>query len=85
MTIKVLIYLNTSDVDRCENVGFVPVHVAFDKKVLHFKGYYTEEIIDSPLESERVRYIELFYYLVDDSVSMIEPEIENSGLAQAEF
>lgn len=53
--------------------------------MLHFKGYYTEEIIDSPVEEDRVRYVELFYYLVDDSVSMTEPEIENSGLPQGRF
>lgn len=77
--------LQYSDVDRCESAPFVPSHVALDKKVLHFKGYYTEEIVDSPIETERVRYVELFYYLVDDSVSMIEPEIKNSGIVQGKF
>ena len=59
--------------------------MALDKKVLHFKGYFTEEIIDSPVESERVRYLDIFYYLVDDSVAMSEPQQENSGITQGKF
>ena len=38
--------LQYRDVDRCETAPFVPIHVSFDKKVLHFKGYYTEEIVE---------------------------------------
>ena len=59
--------------------------MALDKKVLHFKGYFTEEIIDSPVESERVRFLDIFYYLVDDSVAMSEPQQENSGIVQGKF
>ncbi|CBY33608.1 unnamed protein product [Oikopleura dioica] len=77
--------LQFSDVGRCEDPGFIPAHVALDKKVLHFKGYFTEEIIDSPVESERVRYLDIFYYLVDDSVAMSEPQQENSGITQGKF
>ena len=42
--------LQYRDVDRCETAPFVPIHVSFDKKVLHFKGYYTEEIVEVPLK-----------------------------------
>lgn len=77
--------LQYKDTVRCETAAFVPAHVAFDKKVLRFKGYFTEEIIDSPVEEERVRYVELYYFLVDDSVSIREPEVENSGITQGKF
>ena len=78
-------FVKFSEVGRSEEPGFIPAHVALDKKVLHFKGYFTEEIIDSPVESDRVRYLDIFYYLVDDSVAMSEPQQENSGITQGKF
>jgi len=74
-----------SDRERCEIGPFVPAHVALDKKVLHFKGYYTEEIVESPIETERTRFLDVYYYLVDDSVAITEPMVENSGIPQGKF
>ena len=31
------------------------------------KGFYTEDIVDSPIEKERTRFLDIYYYLVDDS------------------
>lgn len=63
----------------------VPAHVAFDKKVLLFTGYMKSTVHESPLENYRVRYFKLYYYLEDDTISISEPEIENSGFQQGTF
>lgn len=77
--------LQYRDVDRCETSPFVPIHVSLDKKVLHFKAYFTEEIVESPIETERPRFLDVYYYLVDDSVAITEPIIENSGITQGKY
>ena len=82
---KEFLELTYADRERCETAAFVPDHVSLDKKVLHFKGYYTEDIVDSPIEKNRTRFLDIYYYLVDDSVAINEPAIENSGIPQGKF
>ncbi|XP_059504782.1 EF-hand domain-containing protein 1 isoform X2 [Stegostoma tigrinum] len=92
--------LSLSDVDELANkkptltygqakqappADFVPGHVAFDKKVLKFDGYFKETVHESPYEYYRVRPIILYYYLEDDSISIHEPEVDNSGLTQGKL
>ena len=74
------IYLRT--VSGLSAPDFIPDHVKLDKKVIHFKGYYSEEIVESPIETERVRYLDVYYYLTDDTVMISEPHIQNSGITQ---
>ncbi|KAG9328001.1 hypothetical protein JZ751_016976, partial [Albula glossodonta] len=64
---------------------FVPGHVAFDKKVLRFFGYFQQEVQQSPQEQYRVRPVIISYYLEDDSFCMIEPEVMNSGIPQGKL
>ncbi|XP_078481213.1 EFHC1 [Ciona intestinalis] len=64
---------------------FVPAHLAFDKKVLKFTGYFKETVHESPQEFYRVRPVEIFYYLEDDSISVVEPHVENSGMPQGKL
>ncbi|ELU05830.1 hypothetical protein CAPTEDRAFT_167243 [Capitella teleta] len=64
---------------------FVPAHVAWDKKVMKFFGYFKNTVHESPDEHFRVRPIELFYFLVDDSIAVVEPHVENSGLPQGKL
>nr|CAB3241327.1 EFHC1 [Phallusia mammillata] len=64
---------------------FVPAHLAFDKKVLKFIGYFKETVHESPQEYYRVRPVEIFYYLEDDSISVVEPNVENSGMPQGKL
>lgn len=64
---------------------FVPAHVAFDKKVLLFTGYMKSTVHESADETHRVRYFKIFYYLEDDTMSITEPEVENSGMSQGAF
>lgn len=61
---------------------FIPAHVAFDKKVLKFEAYFQEDVPMSTEEHYRIRQVNIYYYLEDDSMSVIEPVVENSGIPQ---
>ncbi|XP_034435685.1 EF-hand domain-containing protein 1-like [Hippoglossus hippoglossus] len=62
--------------------GFVPSHVALDKKVLRFYAHFKEDVLFSPDEVYRVRPVMIYYYLEDDSMLLYEPRVKNSGLLQ---
>ncbi|XP_070534018.1 EF-hand domain-containing protein 1-like [Ptychodera flava] len=64
---------------------FIPAHVAFDKKVLKFDAYFRQTVHESPDEYYRIRPVSIFYYLEDDSVSVVEPHVENSGMPQGKL
>lgn len=66
-------------------VEFIPACLAFDKKLLRFYGYFKETVNESFLETHRVRYIQLFYFLEDDSISIHEPTQVNSGIPQGKI
>uniref|UniRef100_A0A8D0GP64 EF-hand domain containing 1 n=1 Tax=Sphenodon punctatus TaxID=8508 RepID=A0A8D0GP64_SPHPU len=64
---------------------FIPAHVAFDKKVLKFDAYFQEDVPVSTEEHFRIRQVGIYYYLEDDSMSVMEPIVENSGIPQGKF
>ncbi|XP_037375759.1 EF-hand domain-containing protein 1 [Talpa occidentalis] len=64
---------------------FIPAHVAFDKKVLKFDAYFQEDVPMSTEEHYRIRQVIIYYYLEDDSMSIIEPIVENSGIPQGKL
>lgn len=64
---------------------FVPGHVAWDKKVLRFNAYFKQTVHESPDEFYRVRPVDLYYYLEDDSIAVVEPHVENSGMPQGKL
>lgn len=65
--------------------GFVPGHVAWDKKVLRFNAYFKQTVHESQNEYFRVRPVDVFYYLEDDSIAVNEPHVENSGMPQGKL
>lgn len=60
----------------------MPAWVTLNDKVLRFQGYCEEEVHESQIETRRVRRIELFYYIEDDSLQVSEPRQANSGMPQ---
>jgi len=64
---------------------FIPAHVAWDKKVLKFNAWYKQTVHESPGEYYRVRPVNIYYYLEDDSISVVEPHVENSGMPQGKL
>eukprot|EP00794_Sanderia_malayensis_P011887 gene11887-13119_t len=65
--------------------SYVPASVVFDKKVLLFHAYYKQTVHESPTEHFRVRHVNVYYYLEDDSISVVEPPVENSGIPQGKL
>jgi len=52
---------------------FQPAFVKMDRHVLRFYGYFKESVVESRLEQYRLRKLHIYYYLEDNSVSMLEP------------
>ena len=44
-----------------------------DRRVLRFYGQFIEAVVESKLEAYRLRRLIIYYYLEDDSISMISP------------
>jgi len=54
-------------------------------KVLCFFGYFKEAVYESQIENYRIRQCEIFYYLEDDTIQIVEKKLENSGCPQGNF
>ncbi|KAG5475318.1 hypothetical protein LSCM1_03431 [Leishmania martiniquensis] len=50
-------------------------------RVLRYYGYCVEPVSDSPEETERVRKVVINFYLEDGTMSVTEPQQDNSGFA----
>ncbi|NXS53837.1 EFHC2 protein, partial [Brachypteracias leptosomus] len=59
-----------------------PAWVAFDKQVLSFDAYFEEEVPDRNQELYRIRHCKIYFYLEDDTIQVIEPQVKNSVMAQ---
>ena len=52
--------------------------------MLRFDAYYKEPILEAR-EAYHLRKVKVLYFLEDDSMSLIEPTVENSGIPQGVF
>ncbi|KAJ3379728.1 EF-hand domain-containing protein 1 [Entophlyctis sp. JEL0112] len=64
-----------------ETPRFIPAHVAFDKVVLRFDAYFKQTVHEST-EQYHLRKVKIYYFVEDDSISVVEPPVENSGIPQ---
>ena len=71
---------NDNDNDDKNKNNNLPKWVIFDKKVLRFYGYFTENVFNSAIEKERVRKVIIYYFLEDDTFMINEIKKENSGI-----
>lgn len=62
--------------------GEAPAWVAFDRQVLCFDAYFQEAVHEKREEQYRIRRCKIYFYLEDDSIQVIEPKVENSGIPQ---
>jgi len=53
--------------------------------VLLFNAYFKQNLNESEKEYFRVRPVKIYYYLEDDSISVVEPIVENSGIPQGKL
>ncbi|KAI8908804.1 hypothetical protein DFJ77DRAFT_129954 [Powellomyces hirtus] len=72
---------NPQPTDNVGSVPFVPAHVLFDKVVLRFDAYFKQTVHES-IEKYHLRRVRILYYVEDDSIAVVEPPVENSGIAQ---
>ncbi|XP_053482797.1 EF-hand domain-containing family member C2 isoform X3 [Ictalurus furcatus] len=59
-----------------------PSWVAFDKQALCFNAYFQEAVTQSREETYRIRQCKIYFYLEDDTIQVVEPELKNSGIPQ---
>jgi hypothetical protein len=64
---------------------FQPDWVKLDKQVLRFYAYFKESVVELKNEHSRVRKLILYYFLVDDTISITEEKEHNAGIAQGPF
>ncbi|CDJ49762.1 hypothetical protein EBH_0028330 [Eimeria brunetti] len=57
-----------------------PAWDIMENKVLRFFSYFNEHVDDSRAENYRSRPCEILYYLEDDTMEIVEPKIDNSGM-----
>ena len=50
--------------------------------MLKYNAWFKQTVHESPNEHDRVRHVNIYYYLEDDSISVVEPHVENSGMPQ---
>ena len=65
--------------------NLLPQWIKYDKNVLKFSGYFQEHVTESSYENYRIRPCNILYYLDDDSIHVIEPPKENSGIVQGDL
>ena len=53
--------------------------------MLKFNAYFQEPVVEDPNENFRVRHCIIYYYLEDDTLHIVEPRVENSGVPQGIF
>uniref|UniRef100_A0A1B0GK84 Putative ef-hand domain-containing protein 1 n=1 Tax=Lutzomyia longipalpis TaxID=7200 RepID=A0A1B0GK84_LUTLO len=61
---------------------FYPHFVQYDKMILTFKGYFRQEVAELPEDANRIRYVNILYFLEDDTITVLEPQVKNSGFLQ---
>ncbi|XP_043476443.1 EF-hand domain-containing protein 1-like isoform X1 [Leptopilina heterotoma] len=61
---------------------FVPHYKLYSQKCLCFKAYFRQKVFGSQTENFRIRYVNIIYYLENDTLSIVEPKIDNAGFNQ---
>lgn len=54
-------------------------------RVCRFYAFFLESTADNPTVPVRTRKVEILYYLIDDTIEIIEPRVENCGTVQGKF
>ncbi|XP_050071896.1 EF-hand domain-containing protein 1-like [Anopheles maculipalpis] len=59
-----------------------PHFVLYDQKTLKFNAFFRQSVPESATETFRIRYVHILYFLEDDTMTVLEPTIENCGYPQ---
>ena len=63
----------------------LPAFLEHDRRVLLFNAYYQEDVLQSAIEEKRIHTCELYFYVEDGTMEIIETKQENSGIVQGRF
>lgn len=61
---------------------FIPQYALFAHKCLCFKAFFRQGVFNSPNEHFRIRHVNLVYFLEDDTLTVMEPPVDNAGFQQ---
>ena len=62
-----------------------PPWLKYDRQVLRFYAYFQEHVVESRLENYRIRPVQVYYYLSDETIFITEKKVENAGIPQGVF
>ncbi|XP_065178970.1 EF-hand domain-containing family member C2-like [Sycon ciliatum] len=65
--------------------GSQPSWVAFDRQVLRFYAYCQEPVHEKREERSRTRRVQIYFFLEDDTIRVVEPKQKNSALPQGDI
>ncbi|CAK1580325.1 unnamed protein product [Parnassius mnemosyne] len=60
----------------------LPSWIMYDKHILRFQGYFQQSLHEMRSASHIVRKVDIFFFLEDGTIKVIEPKTDNSGLSQ---
>jgi hypothetical protein len=63
----------------------LPPFLEHDRRVLLFSAYYKEDILESAIEEKRIHTCEMYFYVEDGTMEIIQTKQENSGIVQGQF
>lgn len=62
-------------VKKCPVSRFVPHYVLCDRLRLTFRAFFKQSVSQSPLEHYRIRQVNIIYFVEDDTITVMEPEV----------
>ena len=63
----------------------LPSFLEHDRRVLLFNAYYEEDVLQSAIEEKRIHTCEVYFYVEDGTMEIIETKQENSGIVQGRY
>ena len=64
----------------------LPSFLEHDRRVLLFNAYYEEDVLQSDIgEEKRIHTCEMYFYVEDGTMEIIQTKQENSGIVQGRF
>eukprot|EP00563_Minutocellus_polymorphus_P005346 CAMPEP_0181045132 /NCGR_PEP_ID=MMETSP1070-20121207/13641_1 /TAXON_ID=265543 /ORGANISM="Minutocellus polymorphus, Strain NH13" /LENGTH=666 /DNA_ID=CAMNT_0023123633 /DNA_START=312 /DNA_END=2312 /DNA_ORIENTATION=- len=63
----------------------LPAFLEHDRRVLLFDAYYEEDVLQSPVESNRITKCEIYFFVEDGTIEIVQTKQENSGIPQGVF
>ncbi|VVC91216.1 unnamed protein product, partial [Leptidea sinapis] len=60
----------------------LPTWLMYDKNILHFQAYFQQSLHEMLSASHILRKVDIYFFLEDGTIKVMEPRTDNSGLSQ---